>query len=232
MTGRNESPWGPQTTAEVELKVEDATCHGCGKTAERSALHRVQGQLRCAECTSKPQAVGSQPISRPLGSQPLGPPIHRPELPPTRTVAALPQSSGSIVGAIVGGLIGALIGAAIWAAIGIAAEVEIAYVAILLGVFAAIGVKSGAGGSVPLQRLLAVVTTIAGIVAAKYAIFAYVAVKIAHEGGIEIGYFGKFVMSKFPELYMHLTPYQLGREAAWPLIAVIATFLVSRPATA
>jgi hypothetical protein len=223
MTERN--PWAPRQEPSLELKLEDEICHGCGKPGERSTMHRMNGQLRCADCARK-AAAAAPPAALPVGSRPLGPPIHRFAPPSPRDEVTAPLSASTFLTAAVGGAIGALVGAALWATIAIVSGREFGYTAILLGVLAGVGVNSGSG--VERQRslqLLASGLAILGVVATSYIAFAYTVVGVAHDRGVELGYFGKTVTSRFPTVFID----SFGMfDALWMVLAVAAAYRMTR----
>lgn len=81
-------------------------------------------------------------------------------------------SGGALVPAILGGVLAAVIGGAVWGAIVIYTGYEVGYVAWGIGLLCGMGVVMFAGGKkgMPLQ-LIAVVTSVLGIVIGKYVDF-------------------------------------------------------------
>lgn len=97
----------------------------------------------------------------------------------------------------VGGLLGALLGALAFAAIVVITEYSIGLLALLIGAAAGGGVKLlGRGGGLPLQ-IVAVLTTIIGIVAAKFFTISGVMVSVAKKNGVEMGYFDDRIIESF-----------------------------------
>lgn len=223
MSQRN--PWVPRPDSEVELKLEDATCSGCGKSVERSELQRLNGQLRCAACALK-APVATAPQVLPIGSRPLGPPIRSFEPPVRRELVEDETSVSTFLTAAVCGSIGALLGAAVWAAIAVAAEMQLGWIAILVGFLTGAGVNAGAGMQrSKILQALAAVLALAGLVAANYMVFAYTLVKLAHRQGVALSYFNSAMMSRFPDAFLHaLEPV----DALWAILAIGAAYRVTR----
>ena len=99
------------------------------------------------------------------------------------------SSSGTIsyIGAIIGGIIGAAIGGAIWAGVAIIGDVEIGFLAILVGALAGLGVNFGSGrvGGLPYQ-IIAVILATVGIMIGKYiTVFHFVQLGVVQEFGQE-----------------------------------------------
>jgi len=234
MTERN-ARWGSSGEPELELKLEDAVCEACGKTIERSAMQRVNGQIRCAHCADKARAampvaapIGSRPLGPPIGSRPLGPPIRHAE-PVRQDYAAPPLLASTALAAALGGLIGALLGAAVWAAIAIAADVSVGYVAVLVGLLTGVGVNAGAGMERrPVLQLLASGLAVVGLLAAKYIVFAYVVVKIGQTRGMSFIYFSRFIVGAFPDALVEtFRPLDL----LWLVLAIGAAHRTTRLTT-
>jgi hypothetical protein len=226
MIERNASRWAPSGEAEPELKLEDAVCEACGKTIDRSAMHRVNGQIRCAPCADKARAA--MPVAAPIGSRPLGPPIRHHET--VRQDYADPALSAStVLSAAVCGLIGALVGAAVWAGFAIAADMSIGVIAVLVGALTGVGVNAGAGlERRPALQLLASGLAVIGLVAAKYIVFAYVVVKVGHARGMSVGYFGSVTVGAFPHALVNtFRPLDL----LWLVLAIGAAYRTTRVTT-
>jgi hypothetical protein len=94
----------------------------------------------------------------------------------------VPATTHTYLGAALGGVVGALAGALVWATVAIVGEVEIGYVAVLVGYLTGQGVRLGARGvSAPGLRGLAGSVALTGLAVAKYFIAAYFISKV---GGI------------------------------------------------
>jgi len=224
-------PWvpRPESGSEFELKLEDATCSGCGTSRERSELRRVHGQLRCAACALKAPGAAKPPQALPIGSRPLGPPIQSHDLPACRALVDDETTAAAFLTAAVGGAIGALLGAAVWAAIAIAARMQLGWIAILVGLLAGVGVNAGAGMQrSTILQLLAAALALAGLVAAKYMALAYIVVGMAHRKGIVMSYFSSTLVSRFPKVWLDgLAPV----DALWAFLAIAAAYRVTRRAS-
>lgn len=228
MIERNPSRWGPSGEPEVELKLEDAVCEACGKTIDRSAMHRVNGQIRCAHCADRARAAAAMPMAAAIGSRPLGPPIRHHET--VRQDYADPALSGStVLSAAVCGLIGALVGAAVWAGFAIAADMSIGVIAVLVGALTGVGVNAGAGlERRPALQLLASGLAVIGLVAAKYIVFAYAVVKVGHARGMSVGYFGNLTVGAFAHALVNTFR---PLDALWLVLAIGAAYRTTRVTT-
>jgi hypothetical protein len=113
--------------------------------------------------------------------------------------------------AIAMGALGALVGAGVWAAVLIATDVEIGYLAVLVGFLAGYGVKYGARGGTGRQlQQVAVACTFFGLVATKYFVFAHFVSVDAAKDGIQVGYFSLGVILTFPRaLFSMLSMFDL-----------------------
>jgi len=148
------------------------TCALCSHTVGRESAYFVNSQLACAGCVAQVRAE--------LASQ-------------------APGGIGVLV-AGVAGLAGALVGAAVWSGVAIATDLEVGYVAVLVGFLAGLGVKLGAGKQRGrLLQYLAAALAVVGLLAAKYMLFAYALVKVGRERGLSIGYLDGRILSFFPE---------------------------------
>lgn len=189
--------WGEPREDQVELALEprepraaevadaavaqapgpgQATCAGCQRNLDVIRMELSNGQLMCKTC------------------------IHNQR---TASVPAAPDavSVSGLAASAIGGAVGALAGGGVWAGIAIATDFEVGYVAVLVGFLAGMGVRWGAGGRRgPGLQLLAAVLAIAGMLAAKYFIFAYVLIGMGHKQGVDIGVFDHMVWSNFPAL--------------------------------
>jgi len=126
-------------------------------------------------------------------------------------------SGSALVPGILGGLVAALIGGAIWAGIAIGTEYELGILAWGIGLMCGVGVVLFAGGKkgFPLQ-LVAVVTSVLGIVMGKYGMFYYFfhqgimqeenGAAVAAEYGLFSGNMMQVFMQSLPEM---ASPYDL-----------------------
>jgi hypothetical protein len=182
----------------------------------RTAAAPRPGTIACAVCANQvdtftTREVNGQPVCRTCNAQ-----IHE-EL-------STERSSPSWALAVIGGLVGSVIGAVVWAAIALIGNVEIGYVAILVGFLAGLGVKIGAGGARSRQlQILAVVLAVAGLFFAKYAMVAGV---VAREA--DISPFSPLIASIFTEaLGEMLSPFDI----LWLIFAIGAAWKVPAPST-
>jgi hypothetical protein len=135
----------PVTPAPVPARRSDGLCAVCRIEMTAHTATLVNGRALCLLCACEAEA----------------------------TVA--PVTLAGHLPALVGGLIGALLGAAIFAGIGIATQIEIGYVAVLIGFLAGRGVRLGARqASSPSLQSLAMFLAIFGLLAAKYMVVAWV----------------------------------------------------------
>jgi hypothetical protein len=156
----------------IPAPVDVTTCALCGTEIARDAAYLVNLKTSCQDCVAKVRAE----------------------------VAAQVPSGTNVVVAALGGFAGALAGAAVWAGIAIATDLEVGYVAVLVGYLTGLGVKLGAGKQRgPMLQYLAAAISVVGLVAAKYMLFAYVMVKIARENGVDVGYFDGIIRDNFPQ---------------------------------
>ena len=142
-----------------------------------------------------------------------------------RETKASQVSSAVIPTAVVGGLIGAMLGASVWGGIAIATDVEIGYIAVLVGFLSGVGVKLGARGALggPLP-MVAAACSLVGLVAAKYLIAAHIVTKaVAEQGGPSLGYLDSQVVTIITENFGSL----LGIfDILWVVLAVGAAMRV------
>lgn len=127
--------------------------------------------------------------------------------------------------AVLGGLGGAFVGALLWAAIALVTDLEVGYVAVLVGLLAGLGVRIGARRA-PSQALqvLAAGMALVGLVVAKYLIIAWIA---SRELGLSP--FDPIIASMFVEVFGELlSPFDL----LWVFLAVGAAYRVPAAATA
>jgi hypothetical protein len=238
MNERN--PWRPRSEPEVELKLEDERCAGCGKPVEWTAVHRVNGQIRCADCAGKAPAIGSRPLGAPIA---IDPPRPSPHASPNVRAAHAPRgaqvspaaralfddsvSVSQFVMATLGGALCTLLGAAIWGGIAIATDRENRYLVTLLGLLAGYGVNLGAGRETVSRslQLLAAVLAALGMVAANYIYFSYSLVQIARARGVSLGYVSHRLVDAFPGAYADAFGWI---DAAWLAVAIGAAFYATR----
>lgn len=163
----------PRQEAVEERPAADVIrCALCNGEAPEESRYLVNARLSCAACVAR--------VRGELARQ-------------------SPTASGFLSGAGAG-LIGALIGAVVWLTIGVVTNLEVGYVAVLVGFLAGVGVKMGAGlqRGQPLQALAAGLAVV-GLLAAKYMIFVWMVVKLGHEHGQDISYFEPRLLSLFPQ---------------------------------
>lgn len=211
--------WGEPREEQVELALEpreprgarisdqvlapgQASCPGCKRQLEAARMEFLNGVLMCKTCIQNQRTAYAAPV----------------------------RSSGSVGGlvtALIGGSVGALVGAAAWAAITIATDVEVGYVAVLVGFLAGIGVRWGAGDRrSPGLQVLAAILAFVGMLAAKYFIFAYVLIQMAHKQGVDVGFFNHALWSNFPDLLVKtLSPF----DALFAFLAVAAAARACKP---
>ncbi len=175
-----------------------AACGTCRCEVERATAEVVAGNLACAACATRLRA---------------------------ESTARRPQGTGLLAAAGLG-VVGALAGAAVWAAIAISTNVAVGYVAVLIGYLTGHGVRIGAGEQRgPALQRLAAALALFGLVAAKYAIYAYAVVKLAHDKGHDISYLNPILMSLFPKALVHMaSPF----DVVFLLLAISAAYRVPR----
>lgn len=88
--------------------------------------------------------------------------------------AALAWLGGPLVLGVIFSMIGAAIGAGVWFGVAVATAREIGYIAVLVGGLAGYGMYLGARDVSPFTGVLSAAIAVAGIVAAKVAVFAFV----------------------------------------------------------
>jgi hypothetical protein len=143
-----------------------------------------------------------------------------------RELRAEKPTAATYVPAAALGLLGALVGAFAWSLIGIATNLVVGYVAVLVGFLAGLGVKLGAGAArgKPLQ-LLAAGLAIVGLGAAKYMMVAYYVVKAAADHGSTVSYFDSRILSIFGKVFTEtLSPF----DALWLFLAIGAAYRVPK----
>ena len=181
--------------------VDDTVhCGVCARAVPKQETSVINGnRITCASCTAAVQ----------------------------REVAASVPTGRGIARAFGAGLVGALVGGAFWAAVTVVTNFQVGFIATLVGYLAGQGVKLAAGkqhGKV--LQYMAVGLALVGMVAAKYMIFAYVAVKLTQEHGIEISYFDPRIASLFPGALDQLFD---AFDLIFGFLAVLAAWRVTRP---
>ncbi|MBC7977690.1 MAG: hypothetical protein H7138_22155 [Myxococcales bacterium] len=141
--------------------------------------------------------------------------------------ASDPVSVGGMVASAIGGAIGAVAGGGIWAAIAIATNLEVGYIAILVGFLAGMGVQLGAGRRGDQgQQVLAAILAFAGLLAAKYFLFAYVVIQMGAEHGIDVDFIDHALLSRFPAMLAETVgPF----DAVFAFIAIAAAVRTAKP---
>lgn len=127
-----------------------------------------------------------------------------------------PARSGSLALAFVGALTGAFIGALIWGIIAVMTGRTFGLIALLVGaIVGGLAKLFGRGTGVPYQ-LVGGLSTLAGVVLAKYFSIAGIVVQTANEGGGQLGYFDAEVMEMFWPAVQLTSPMPGGLfEIAW-----------------
>lgn len=167
----------PPVVADVDevesaATVDRATCALCNSVVPRVETYLVNSQVGCAACVAK--------VREELATQVPG--------------------GMNLLAAAGGGLAGALAGAAVWAGVAVVTNMEVGYIAVLVGFLTGFGVKLGAGKQRgPTLQYLAAGLSVIGLVAAKYMLFAVTVVKMGHEHGVDLSYFDERIMSVFPD---------------------------------
>jgi len=169
------------------------SCSLCSAAVDADAAALAGGRPLCASCAAQ--------IERELAAE---------------------RAPGGRLPALLLGLAGALVGAAVWAGICVTADVEVGYVAILVGFLAGQGVKRGAGRrrSQGLQLMAAALASV-GLASAKYMIVSWAAVKMAG-----LSPFDGVVVKIFFE---HLDQWFGGFDILWLLLAVGAAYRQAKP---
>lgn len=138
--------------------------------------------------------------------------------------------TGSAMGpGLIGGLIGALVGGGVWAGIAITTDYELGIIAWAIGGLCGFGVVTLAGGrkGLPMQ-VIAVATSIFGIVAGKYFAFYYfLKAALQEEYGAEsiadMSVFSVDVIQYFVEALPEIAS---GYDALWVVLAVITAWRI------
>jgi hypothetical protein len=182
----------------VDEAADMVTCSLCQREVPKPTTYLVNAQVSCAECAAKVRAE----------------------------LAAQVPGGANLLVAAVGGLAGALVGAAVWAGIAIATNLEVGYVAVLVGFLAGFGVKMGARTQRGLLlQCLAAGLAVVGLLAAKYMLFAYTVVKLGHEQGVDISYVDGRILSLFPEALGQMVS---GFDALFLILALMAAYRVPK----
>jgi hypothetical protein len=140
-------------------------------------------------------------------------------------------SGSALVPAILGGLLAAIIGGAVWGGIAIFTGYEVGYVALGVGFLCGLGVVLFTGGKkgMPLQ-MIAVVTSVLGIVIGKYMSF-FDAVKgvVAEERGAEaVATMSMFSMEMVQFFGENITAMASGFDALWIILAVYTAWSIPK----
>jgi hypothetical protein len=144
-------------------------------------------------------------------------------------VAEEERYTGSALGpGIAGGLIAAVVGGFVWGLIVILSEYEIGIAAWGIGFLAGFGVVRFAGGAkgTPLQ-IVAVVSSLLGIVLGKYISYAYFFKQaVSDRFDVEISYFDTEIFRAFRE---NLGDVFGGFDLIWAGLAVVTAWQLTRP---
>jgi hypothetical protein len=135
----------------------------------------------------------------------------------------------SLVLGIVGGTVAALIGGSIWAAIGIFLNIELGWLAIGIGAFCGIAVLKLSRGGTGLQfQMIAVLTSLLGIVVGKYGLFFYYFDQgFFSTTGTHASIFSGVAVRSFVEIL----PEMVGLfDALWVILAVTTAWKIPHPA--
>jgi len=183
-----------QASTNAAARPDDGSCALCSTRMPTGTASFANGQMVCAACMVQ--------VREELGAQ-------------------SPRASSMLPAAGLG-FVGAFIGAAVWAAIAIGGNVEVGYVAVLVGFLAGQGVKLGAGRarSQALQ-ILASATAVVGLLASKYFIFAYVVMDKFDVSPVS----GKVASVFFENLGEMLSPFDM----LWLALAIGAAYRVPAP---
>ncbi len=185
---------------EEDLVDDTVHCGVCKRAVPKQETYIIDGnRITCASCTAAVQ----------------------------RELAASVPTGRGIARGFGAGLVGALVGGAFWAAVTVVTDFQVGFIATLVGYLAGQGVKLAAGkqhGKV--LQYLAVGLALVGMVAAKYMIFAYAAVKVTQEHGIDISYFDPRIASLFPGALDQLFD---AFDLLFGFLAVLAAWRVTRP---
>lgn len=179
------------------VPTADPTCALCGQTIPGIPRHSVQGRPLCATCAGQ--------LERELEAE--------------KGTARVPLATA-------GGLAGALVGAGVWAAVAVFGNLQIGFIAVLVGFLAGKGALLGAGsGRGRPYQVAAGTAALVGLVAAKYFIFAHDAAEGLASRGLDVGPFDLVLLRLFPrELPGMLSAFDLlwvflALTSAWKQLA-------------
>ncbi len=144
-----------------------------------------------------------------------------------RQLLAQTATRSSLLRGAVGGIGGSLVGAAIWTAVAESAQLEVGYVAVLVGFLVGKGMLLAVGRARgPALQRIAALCALLGLLIAKYAIFAIEVTKVLiKEGGPEIGYLSPRMIEIFGQSASKLfSPYDL----LWIFLAVSVAYKMPR----
>jgi hypothetical protein len=140
-------------------------------------------------------------------------------------------SGSAIAPGLIGGLIAALLGGGVWAGIAIMTDYEIGIIAWAIGGACGFGVVALAGGrkGLPLQ-LVAVATSVFGILVGKYFTFYYflkevLMAELGEEGVAELTVMSTNVIVYFAQSLGEMVS---GYDALWVLLAVITAWRIPK----
>jgi len=144
-------------------------------------------------------------------------------------------SSGALVPGILGGVLAAAIGGVAWAGIGIATERELGLLAWAIGLICGMGVLLFAGRKkgFPLQ-IVAVVTSILGIVIGKYGLFYYYFQQslLEEENGAElVAEYGLVSANMIQVFGENLSQMMAGYDLIWIGLAVVTAWGIPKPSS-
>ena len=147
------------------------------------------------------------------------------------TASAEEFSGGALVTAILGGLLAAIVGGAIWGGVAIYTGSEIGYVALGIGFLCGMGVVMFTGGKkgMPLQ-MIAIVSSVLGIVIGKYVSFFNVVKGITAEehGAKAVATMSMFSMEMIQFFGENLTAMASGMDALWIVLAVYMAWSIPK----
>lgn len=172
-----------------------ATCALCGVALIREP-QLVNGQPACPSCVEKVK----------------------------EELAAEQATTMSYLPAIAGGLAGAIAGAVVWAGVAVATDLEVGYIAVLVGFLAGWGVKYAARGKRGQGlQLAAAGLSIVGLVVAKLFIVQWFLVKGAQQEGYDVSLFDTRTL---PILFEVLPKTLSAFDVLWLLLAIGAAYRV------
>jgi len=137
-------------------------------------------------------------------------------------LAAEQPDAVSFAPAILGGLAGAILGAVVWAGIAIATNLEVGYVAVLVGFLAGYGVKRASGGKRgQALQIAAAALSVAGLLVAKLFIVQWFLIKGAKEQGYDVSLFDT---RTFGILFQVLPETLSAFDLLWVVLAIGAAY--------